>query len=66
MRKKRAELFPKIIDLAVDYEIVRMSPKEVDTLNVFQARMQGFRRAIEILSKRVKASYAIIDGNKKA
>ncbi len=63
--KKRAELFPKIIELAVDYELVRMTPQEVDTLNVFQARMEGFRRAIEILSKKTGATYAIIDGNKK-
>ena len=63
--KKRAELFPKIIELAVDYELVRMTPQEVDTLNVFQARMEGFRRAIEILSKKTSANYAIIDGNKK-
>lgn len=63
--KKRAELFPKIIELAVDYELVRMTPKEVDTLNVFQARMEGFKRAINILSQRNGATYAIIDGNKK-
>lgn len=63
--KKRAELFPKIIELAYDYELIKMTPQEVDTLNVFQARMEGFRRAIEILSKRTGAIYAIIDGNKK-
>ena len=63
--KKRAELFPKIVELAVDYELVRMTPQEVDTLNVFQARMEGFRRAIEILAKKTGATYAVIDGNKK-
>ena len=63
--KKRAELFPKIVEFAVDYELVRMTPQEVDTLNVFQARMEGFKRAIEILAKRTGANYAIIDGNKK-
>lgn len=63
--KKRAELFPKIVELAVDYELVRMTPQEVDILNVFQARMEGFKRAIEILSKRTNANYAVIDGNKK-
>ena len=58
-------MFPKIIELAVDYELIRMTPQEVDTLNVFQARMEGFKRAIEILAKRTGANYAIIDGNKK-
>lgn len=63
--KKRAELFPKIIELAVDYELIRIKPEEVDTLNVFQARMEGFKRAIETLSKRTGSTYAVIDGNKK-
>lgn len=63
--KKRAQLFPKIVELAVDYELVRMTPQEVDALNVFRARMEGFRKAIEILAKRTGATYAIIDGNKK-
>ena len=63
--KKRAELFPKIVELAVDYELVRMTPQEVDSLNVFQARMEGFKRAINIISKRTGANYAVIDGNKK-
>ena len=62
---KRAELFPKILENVVDYEIVRISPEEVDKLNIFQARMEGFRRAIEILSQRCGATYAVIDGNKK-
>lgn len=63
--KKRAELFPRIIELATDYEIVRITPQEVDAINIFQARMEGFKRAIEILSKRCGATYAVIDGNKK-
>lgn len=63
--KKRAELFPQIIEKAVDYELVKMSPQEVDELNIFQARMEGFKRAINILAKRTGATYAVIDGNKK-
>lgn len=63
--KKRADLFPKIIALAVDYELVQMTPQEVDTLNIFQARMEGFKKAINILAKRSGATYAVIDGNKK-
>ena len=59
--KKRAELFPKIIELALDYELIRMTPQEVDTLNVLQARMEGFRRAIETLSKRIGTTYAVIN-----
>lgn len=62
---KRSQLFPLIIKAAKDYEVVRINPEEVDRLNIFQARMEGFRRAINILSKRTEAKYAIIDGNKK-
>lgn len=63
--KKRAELYPKIIELAEDYEIVRITPQEVDRINIYQARMLGFKTAIEILQKRTGAKYAVIDGNKK-
>lgn len=63
--KKRAILFPEIIKLAVDYEIVRITPEEVDRINIYQARMLGFKKAIEILNKRTGADYAVIDGNKK-
>lgn len=63
--KKRAELYHFILKESFDYEIVKISPEEVDKINIFQARMEGFRRAIEILHKRTGANYAVIDGNKK-
>jgi ribonuclease HII len=59
--KKREELYPKIIEKALDYCIINVSPKEIDTINILQARMEGFRRAINGLKK---VDYAIIDGNK--
>ena len=42
--KKRAELFPKIIDLALYYELVHMTPQEVNTLNVFQVRTESLQK----------------------
>lgn len=63
--KKRAEWFVKILEVAYDYEIVRINAQEIDRINVFQARMKGFKAAIDILSNRAGATYAIIDGNKK-
>lgn len=39
----RELLFPKIIAKALDYCIIHISPQEVDTLNVFKARMEGFK-----------------------
>lgn len=63
--KKRADLFPQIIENSIDYELVKISPQKVDELNIFQARMEGFKRAINILFERTGANYAVIDGNKK-
>ncbi len=62
--KKREALYPEIIEKALDYCIIHVSPQEIDKINILQARMEGFKRAIEILSKRTNANYAIIDGNK--
>lgn len=62
---RRAMLYPNMIKHAVDYEIIRISPEEVDRINILEARMKGFREAINILSERTGATYAVIDGNRK-
>ena len=62
--KKREALYPEIKE-ALDYCIIHINPQEIDKINVLQARMEGFKRAIEILSKRTGSTYAVIDGNKK-
>mgnify|MGYP003412620252 FL=1 len=59
--KKRELLYPQIIEKALDYCIIHISPKEIDKINIFQARMLGMKMAVEGL-KRV--DYAVIDGNK--
>ena len=59
--KKREALYPEIIEKALDYCIIHVSPQEIDKINILQARMEGFRRAILGLKK---VEYAIIDGNK--
>ena len=59
--KKRELLYPQIIEKALDYCIIHISPKEIDKINIFQARILGRKMAIEGL-KRV--DYAVIDGNK--
>lgn len=58
--KKREALYPEIIEKALDYCIINISPQEIDEINILEARMEGFRRAIAGL-KRV--DYAIIDGS---
>lgn len=62
--KKREFLYPQIINKALDYCVIRITPEEVDCINILQARMEGFRQAINGICK-VNASYAVIDGNKK-
>lgn len=59
--KKRELLYPEIIEKALDYNIVHISPQEIDNINILQARLLGFKKAIEGLKK---VDYAIIDGNK--
>ena len=59
--KKREILYPEIIEKALDYCIIHVSPQEIDKINILQARMERFRRAITGLKK---VKYAIIDGNK--
>ena len=59
--KKREELYPQIIEKALDYCIIHISPQEIDDSNILACRMDGMRRAIEGL-KRI--DYAIIDGNR--
>jgi ribonuclease HII len=49
----------------LDYELVRITPEEINQLNILKSRMEGFRRAIGILANSTGATYAIIDGDKK-
>lgn len=59
--RKREQLFPQIIEKAIDYAIILIEPKEIDQLNILEARMEGFRRSLKALKK---VDYAIIDGNR--
>lgn len=58
---KRESLYELIIRDAIDYAIINISPNEIDKINIFNARMLGFKKAIKELKK---VEYAIIDGNK--
>lgn len=60
-QKKRFELYPKIIESAIEYSIVTISPKEIDSSNILAMRMEGMKKAINGLKK---VDYAIIDGNR--
>lgn len=62
--KKRKELSSIIYDNCLDFEIIKIPPSQIDHLNIFEARMLGFKLAIEELNRRTHAKLAIIDGNK--
>ncbi len=49
--KKREELYKIIIKEAVDYKIVFISEKEIDTLNIYQATKKGMLKAIAGLNQ---------------
>lgn len=61
---RRSFWFPLIQRHCLDVELVRITPQEVDRLNILQARMEGFRRAIEALAQRQNALYAVVDGSR--
>jgi ribonuclease HII len=58
----RNALYPLILEYAVAYCIVRIEVDEIDRINIFQATMQGMRRAVAGLNP--AAEHALIDGNR--
>ncbi|KRG63120.1 ribonuclease HII [Stenotrophomonas humi] len=59
---KRELLYDRIIERALAYSIVMVDVAEIDDINIFQATMQGMRRAVEGVAH--VAQFARIDGNK--
>lgn len=60
--RRRRALAPLIRERALDWQVVRVSPEEIDRINIFQARMRGFERAAAGLLVSVREF--LIDGNK--
>ena len=60
--KKREELFDKIKENALAYNIAYASVEEIEELNILNAAMLAMKRAVEGLSE--KADIILIDGNK--
>ncbi|WP_269791420.1 ribonuclease HII [Stenotrophomonas sp. Iso1] len=59
---KREVLYDRIIERALAYSIVMVDVTQIDSLNIFQATMQGMRQAVEGVAH--VAQFARIDGNK--
>ena len=60
--KKREKLFDIIIENAVAYSIVMVSPEEIDQINILNASLTGMKRAVENLG--ITPDMVLIDGNK--
>ena len=60
--KKREILYDIIINDCISYGIGEVSPKEIDEINILQARFLAMDKAVRKLS--VNPEYLIIDGNR--
>ena len=60
--KKRENLFSIITEHAVAYSIASVSEKEIDKINILNARMEAMRKAVAGLC--VKPDFLLVDGNR--
>ena len=60
--KKREALFPEIQKRARAWAIAAASAREIDEINILQARLLAMRRAVELLD--IRPDYAMVDGNR--
>ena len=60
--KKREALFPQIKERALAWAIASASAKEIDEINILQARLLAMRRAVELLD--IRPDHALVDGNR--
>ena len=59
--KRREELFDQITARALAYEIVFVSPQEIDERNILWATMDGMERAVRGLA--LTPDFVLVDGN---
>jgi ribonuclease HII len=59
---RRETLATAIRECALAFSIIELAPDEIDRLNIFQATMEGMRRAVAALDP--SATLARIDGNR--
>jgi ribonuclease HII len=61
-RKRREELYPRIIECCAAWAVVEVGPEEIDRVNILQATMLGMQRAVEQLQP--MPTLALVDGNR--
>ncbi|MEG2000644.1 MAG: ribonuclease HII [Evtepia sp.] len=59
--KRRELLYDQIVQQAIAFSVASVDEKEIDTINILNARMLAMNRAIETLHP--KPELALIDGN---
>lgn len=60
--KRREILYEAIVQRAVAYQVVFISPQEIDEKNILWATMDGMAQAVEGLT--LQPEYVLIDGNR--
>ncbi len=60
--KKREKLFPEVINKALSYSIVHISPQIIDEINIYQATKLAMQKSIQELS--IKPDYVLVDAVK--
>ena len=58
--KVREELYEVVIDQALSYSIIEISPEEIDRLGLHKSNLEGMRRAINSLA--IVPEYVLTDG----
>ena len=61
--KMRDKLYDIIIEKAVAYSITSATIEEIDRYNILNAALIAMRRAVNVLSAKVKPDYILVDGN---
>lgn len=60
--KRREELYDEIIQKALAWKVVLVSPEDIDRLNILQATMWGMQQAVEGLG--IAPALVLVDGNR--
>ena len=61
-KSDRLDLFNEIIECSLDYAIIDISPKIIDSINILESTFLAMNNAISKIHNKI--DYTIIDGNK--
>ncbi len=64
--KKREKLYDIIIEQALAYAIIEVSPEEIDRLNILRASLTAMQRAVDKVREALPPAVVLIDGNQQA